>query len=197
MLAVPRIAAADTATDGARHVRRIADRVAAILRDGRLDRARAAARLETVLAGQIDVRYLGRFLIGRWWFRLSPADRAAYLWALPRYLVHDYAQRLVRNRAVTLVVKRAEATGHDTVTVVTNVIDPSDSPPLVVKWRLYRTAHGFRVRDLVVQNFSMALNLRREFAAILRRHDGQIAGLIAKLRGSGIARHQKRRAVSG
>ncbi len=182
-LAAPRAALADDARDGSRHVQRIAVQVMAILRDKRLDRHRARARLEAMLIGHIDVRRLGPMLLGPRWRQLSAAQRADYLRVLPRYLVRGYAKRLVRNRGVLFLVKRAEAGRTGAVTVTTHIIDPEDPAPLIVKWRLRRTAHGFKVRDLVVQNFSMALNLRREFATILRRHDGRVAGLIAKLKG--------------
>jgi phospholipid transport system substrate-binding protein len=166
-----------------RYVRLTAIEVLAILRDKSLGGSERAARLTPILIRQVDLAYLGPWLLGRWRGKLKPADRAAYARALPRYLARTFAKRLAKDRGQVFLVKYAEAMSNGTIIVTSHLIDRDDPLPLVIKWRVHRGARGYKVRDLMVQNISMALTLRREFQALLERHDGDPGALLELLQG--------------
>lgn len=179
----PGAAKANAERNAERYVRLTAIEILAILRDKSLGRSERAARLTPILIRQVDLAYLGPWLLGRWRERLRPADRAAYARALPRYLARTFAKRLAKDRGQVFLVKYAEATTNGTIIVTSHLIDRDDPPPLVIKWRIHRGTRGYKVRDLMVQNISMALTLRREFQALLERHDGDPGALIELLQG--------------
>ena len=64
----------------------------------------------------------------------------------------------------------------------TQIADAESKRLIGIKWRLRPTATGLKVRDVVVENISMTLNQRREFAAVLRQRNGSLDGLTSALR---------------
>ena len=58
----------------------------------------------------------------------------------------------------------------------------ADPTPIRLDWRLTATPTGWRVLDISVEGVSLLLTFRNEFAAVIERSGGQLAGLIDELR---------------
>jgi len=68
------------------------------------------------------------------------------------------------------------------VTLVQSEVFKPGSQPARVDWRV-RTAGGQpKIVDVVVEGVSMAVTQRSEFAAVIQRSGGRVAGLLTALR---------------
>ncbi len=66
--------------------------------------------------------------------------------------------------------------------VGSQVVRPNQSP-VELKWRLRKPKKGeLAVVDVVIENISMALTQRQEFAAVIQQRGGNLRGLISALR---------------
>ena len=54
--------------------------------------------------------------------------------------------------------------------------------PIRLDWRLTATESGWRVLDIVVEGVSLLVTFRNEFAAVIERSGGRLAGLLDELR---------------
>ena len=80
-----------------------------------------------------------------------------------------------------LDVTRGEADGSG-ATIESRIVDPKSGRTVEIKWRLRPAAGQMKVRDVLIENISMAQTQRREFAAVLQQRGGKAEGLIAAVR---------------
>jgi phospholipid transport system substrate-binding protein len=66
--------------------------------------------------------------------------------------------------------------------IVTSQIIRSQGPPIAVDWRLGVSDGRYKISDVSIDDVSMALTQRSEFAAIIQRNGGRVAGLLATMR---------------
>ena len=76
---------------------------------------------------------------------------------------------------------RAEADGPG-ATVESRIVDQKNGRDVAIRWRLRPNAGQMKVRDVLIENISMAQTQRREFAAVLQQRGGKAEGLIAAIR---------------
>jgi phospholipid transport system substrate-binding protein len=65
--------------------------------------------------------------------------------------------------------------------MVSQIIRPQ-GPPIEVDWRLVVSDGRYKISDVSIDGVSMALTQRSEFAAIIQRNGGRVAGLLATKR---------------
>lgn len=148
------------------------------------------AALRRILTKDFDIAFIGRFVLGRYWRALTPAQRNAYLEAFGGYVLRTYSMRLGGYAGETLVVLGERPAGKKDVVVTTRIDRPS-GPPTRVEWRVRTVGGPLRIVDVAVEAVSLVITQRAEFASVIERHG--FTALVAMLR----ARAAPLPAVSG
>lgn len=162
-------------------VERLSREAITVMSDPALRDSQRAAAFRGLLLRDFDVAAIGRIVLGRYWRRATPAQRAEYLRLFQKFIVTVYASRLGKYSGQTLQVTAARPGKRDIV-VVKSLILVSGRAPIKIDW-LVRSAGGAqRVIDVVVEGVSMAITQRSEFAAIIQNSGGKVEGLLAALR---------------
>jgi phospholipid transport system substrate-binding protein len=178
VLVTPRFAAAseDPAAD---FIRILGNQGLAVIRSGAtLDQK--ATYLHQVLRQDFDLTEMSHFVLGPYWRGASRAQRREFSSLFEDHLVHYYGQRFAQYGGETLTVSGSR-TGPAGV-IVTSQIIRSQGPPLAVDWRLLVSDGRYKISDVSIDDVSMALTQRSEFAAIIQRNGGRVAGLLATMR---------------
>jgi phospholipid transport system substrate-binding protein len=144
------------------------------------------AYFHRVLHQDFDLRSICRFVLGPYWRGASEAERQQFKGLLEAHLVRFYGQRLAEYNGESLRVigSRAEPGGA----IVSSEIIRPQGLPIKVDWRLNTRNGVYKITDVNVDGVSMALTQRSEFAGLIQRNGGQLAGLLANMgegRGSG------------
>lgn len=161
-------------------VRTLGDRAIASLTAPDLSTSERQDRFRAILREGFDIDFMGRFVLGRYWRSASPAQRKEFLALFEDFVVQAYASRFKNYAGETLSVSAARDAGSDKV--VPSSIVRKSGPPIRVDWRV-RTTNGIsKIVDVAVEGVSMAVTQRDEFAAVIQRNGGKVAGLIEALR---------------
>ena len=167
--------------EGKSLIRSFSKSVIAILREG-VHRRDQEANLRTLFAVYFDVPRIARFVLGRAaWSKATPDERAQFLDLFQRYVAKVYIVQLRRysGRKFQIVAAEPDRKG---VAVTSRVVGPRSERPFYLKWRLRPSGGHLKVRDMVVENVSLSLSQRREFASVYRRYGGTMAGLLRAIR---------------
>ena len=160
------------------------EKLAAEVIDGLTDETMPADRRENLfrglLARDLDIPLIGRFVLGRHWRTATEDQRQAYLKAFTRFIVATYAKRLGGIRVDHFEVIGAKSVGPRDILVKSRVAN-GGKKQIRADWRVRERESTFRILDLSVEGISMALTMRQEFQSILRRKEG-IEGLISMLK---------------
>jgi phospholipid transport system substrate-binding protein len=139
------------------------------------------ARFRELFHEDFDVPAIARFVLGRYWRIATAAEQQEFVRLFAEYVTLAYSNRLAQYSGETLRVTglRSEPEGW----IVTSfILHKNGSPPARVDWRLTWTGDTYKITDVIVEGISMAVTQRSEFASVIRRHGGQVEGLLTLLR---------------
>lgn len=133
-----------------------------------------------------DFQTMTQLAVGKTWRDASADQQHRLVNAFRGLLVNTYTTALNQSAIAdaTVEVKPAQvASKQDEVTVKT-VAKQSGRQPVAIDYRMKRTASGWKVYDVIVENLSLVTNYRDSFAAEVGRSgiDGLIRNLEAKNR---------------
>jgi phospholipid transport system substrate-binding protein len=177
VLLTPRFAAAGD--DPADFIRILGNQGLAVIRSSaNLDQK--ATYFHQMLRQDFALTDISRFVLGPYWRVASGAQRREFRGLFEDYLVRYYGQRFAQYGGETLRVNgsRSDPVG---VMVTSQIIRPK-GPPIEVDWRLVVSDGRYKISDVSIDSVSMALTQRSEFAAIVQRNGGRVAGLLTTMR---------------
>ena len=172
---------ADLLGDANEKVQVLADQALSILADKSISRVDREARLKTLFLDNFDVKAIGKFVIASHWRTATDQERADFLAVFQDYVVKTYAVQLGQYAGEKFKVLSAQPEKRGVVVI--SQVAPPNRPPIELKWRLRKPKSGsLWIVDVVVENISMALTQRQEFAAVIQQRGGTLQGLIVALR---------------
>jgi phospholipid transport system substrate-binding protein len=175
-------AAAETSPDAM--VKNTADEILVIIRTTK-DKKALRDLAEKKVLPYFDFRAMTQLAVGKFWREASPAQQKSLEEAFRTLLVNTYTASL--NVASTgkeqVEVKPTETKGQNDVVVRTIVRTPNRQP-IPVDYRMTKSADGWKVYDVIVENLSLVTNYRSSFASEIQRSgiDGLIKALESKNR---------------
>lgn len=167
-------------------VQGLAEDIWSTLRTNGVDEQRRIDELTALFEARTDVGLISRLALGRYWNRLSEAQRQDYQELFRDVVIRSMARRLDSYAADAdgpiadhfRILSSAPAGKDDTL--VRSKVFPRNGQPLALDWRLRTGASGPVIIDLIVEGASLLVSQRSEFAAVIERHD--LDGLLAELR---------------
>ncbi len=163
----------------AQFIDELGSKAIAILSDSNGTLEEREAKVRALLREGLDLKLLGRFVLGKWWRRATPEQRAEYQRLFAEYLTQTYARRLAAYKGEKFTITETRPIAETDAIVLTTIARPS-GPPLKAGWRVRAKNGTHKIVDVVVEGVSMAVAQRQEFASLTAR-DG-MAGLLEALR---------------
>lgn len=139
-------------------------------------------RFRDLFVRAVDVPYVARFVLGRFWNAADADQQAEYLRLFEGWVVAIYADRFRGYSGERFDVVGARADGVRDAVVTTDIERP-EGPAIRVDWRVRAQAGGaMQVIDVAVANISMARTQREEFESVILRGGGKVEALLDDLR---------------
>jgi len=170
-------ARADTSSEASDFVQALIGKALAILKQSNLsasDRDRAFGEL---LSQNFDIPRIARFVVGRYWSSASEEERNRFIDTYRNFVISSYASRFAEYTGETVRVTRARPESENVTIVNSELIHPNGDPPVKIAWRVYKQTDGYRIVDVDVEGVSMMVTQREEFASVIQRSGGSVAGL--------------------
>jgi phospholipid transport system substrate-binding protein len=171
----------DKSPDGL--VQTVTDEILNVLRNDRetirKDPQQLISLMERIIVPHVDIRFMGREVLGKYWKRASEEQRARFLAAFKQMLIDDYAAvfRHYSNESVELLPMHAGARKDNTL--VSAIVNKPGGQRVRVDYRLHRDKAGWRIYDVEIDGISLLLNFRNTFNDQLQREtlDALIANI--------------------
>ncbi len=168
-----------------------------MLSDARVDQGQREGLFEALVRQNVDVARAARFVLGRYWNGSTDIERQHFAEVYANYIAHTYAKALPYFSGTTLKVIRTTQNGDDIEVKTLFDHDRASRPGVClattvyrsepicrdadarwdVDWLLHRTGDAFKIVDVDVEGTSVLLTEREEFAALIERAGGTVAGL--------------------
>lgn len=137
------------------------------LQDASLSDAEKRSTLNALFAKSVDIPYVAKFVLGRYWRTATPEQQKAYLTAYEPFLIKNYVGRIAKYSGQTYKLTDSKPTdGGAVVSMILHTPDGS-SPDVIVNYRLNKVEGGFKVIDIVVEGVSLLNTQRSEFSSVV------------------------------
>jgi len=151
------------------------------LTDPKISDSERVSRMRALLTESFDKEAIARFVLGTYWNRASEAERAEFIRLYEVLVSHTYAGLFKKYSGETFEVVRERQLGDDTV-VYAQINQPGSQQSIPVELLARPTAGAYRAVDIKIEGISMPLTHRKEYASVIQRNQGQVAGLLKILR---------------
>lgn len=137
-------------------------------------------RFHRLFEAYFDVADIGRFTAGRYWRALNPAQQQEFLALYREYTVQSYVEKLNKYGGAQFRVIGSEPYGAGVM--VNSEAFPPGGNPVRIDWLVVPSGDGYKVNDVMVDQVSMKVTQRDEFARIIQNNGGQPSALLAVMR---------------
>jgi len=170
---------ADTPVDG--FIENMGQEAISFLGNRNLSMAQKQQKFRALLDRHFDMDTIGRFSIGSHWKSLSPAQQAEYQSLFEDLIVSIYSSRFADYHGQEFEVESSQPTGSSDYMVQSHIISPDGNIP--IGWHVREKNGEFKIVDVSIEDVSMAITKRSEFASIIQRGGGNTEVLMDHLRG--------------
>lgn len=145
---------------------------------------------KNLLNNHFDLKAIGQFVLGRYWRAASDKEKKEFLKLFEQNIVDTYTSQFDQYKDETLKVLKANKS-RDGAIWVESQIRGSERNPLQVRWKLYERRGKFKIYDIYVNEASMSITQRSEYATIIQRNGGRVQALLNELRKSNSQRSKE------
>lgn len=154
-------------------IRTLGNSAIEMLTNKKLDSREKNRRFRHLLNEGFALKGIGRFALGRYWRRATPAQRNRYQRLFEDYIVNSYSARFGSYAGETFLIVKERIDNPGRASVSTRILRPSGGPINVV-WHLRERLGTLRAVDVVIEGISMSLTQRSDFASAIRIAGGDL-----------------------
>ena len=176
---------AASADDAGKYVESLAKQTLSTISDKGRSKEQKSALLQKLFSNNVDIPWVGRFVMGRFWRTASDSQKKQYLAEYQKFLIQHYTDRFTDYTSGSFKVTGSKDDGDSEYTV-SMVIQASEagSDPINVDYKVRKDGNSYKIFDVIVEGVSMITTQRSEFASVLNQHD--VDFLIAQLQSKSI-----------
>jgi phospholipid transport system substrate-binding protein len=135
-----------------------------------------------LLQKHFDMKSIGKFVLSRFWRQANDQQKAEFLKLFEQNMVNTYTSQFNQYKDEAMVVHDSRKDEGDGAVWVNAKVQGSAREPVNIRWKLYNKGGQFKVYDIHVNEASMCITHRSEYASIIGAHGGQIDGLLQALK---------------
>jgi phospholipid transport system substrate-binding protein len=137
-----------------------------------LDKETKRIKIEQLFRDNVDIDWVGRFVLGRFWRQITDEQKSHYLKEYEAFLIQHYATRFVDYTGGSFKITGARDDSDNEYTVSMQIKSSDDAgEPVMVDYRVRadgkKNKGGFVVFDIIVEGVSMITTQRSEFTSVV------------------------------
>ncbi len=170
-------------------VRQVFADVVAALKNNVGDRAgreKALAIAKQKILPHVDFERMTRLAVGRAWRKADTGQREALVTQFSTLITRVYSAAIDTYQGQEAKVDSLNLSPGDTDVIVRSRFEKAGAPPVEVNYAMEKTAQGWKLYDITVENVSLVITYRSQFGEEIGRVgvDGLIKSLQEKNRTS-------------
>lgn len=140
------------------------------------------ARFAKLFNEYLDLDFIGRFVLGRYWRTSTPKQRTEFIDVYREMNIKTWSKRFDEFKGKTFVFKGTTPSNSAGQIFVNTEVPMEQGAPAKVVWRVKEDDGKFKIVDIIIENVSLAITARNEYAAFIKKSPDGVDGLITNLR---------------
>lgn len=169
LLPAPAVAGPDEA---GKYIEALGNNAVAIISNKNLNKENKRKKIEQLFRENVDIAWIGRFVLGRFWRQATDEQKKHYLKEYETFLVHHYATRFSDYSSGSFKITGAHDDGDNEFTISMQIKSgDAGGEPVLVDYRVRADDKGrknnFMIFDIIVEGVSMITTQRSEFNSVI------------------------------
>lgn len=139
------------------------------------------ARFEKLFNSALDLKSIGKFVLGRNWKTASAEQREKFIDVYRKLNVKTWSKRFDEFKGKEFIFKGTSPSSSANQIFVNSIVPMEEAQPASVVWRVKETDGKFKIVDIIIENVSLAITARNEYTAFIKKSPAGLNGLIADL----------------
>ena len=140
------------------------------------------ARFEKLFDEYLDLDYIGKFVLGRYWKTASAKQRTDFIKVYRDFNTKTWSKRFDEFKGKKFVFNGTSPSNSQNQIFVNTTVPMQQGAPAKVIWRVKDTNGNLKIVDIIIENVSLAITARNEYTAYIKKSKNGIDDLIADLR---------------
>lgn len=149
--------------------------------NSKASQAERNARFEKLFNSALDLKFIGRFVLGRYWKTASNEQRDRFIDVYRKLNVQTWSKRFDEFKGKEFIFKGTTPSSSSNQIFVNSIVPMDQGQPANVVWRVKQEGDKFKIVDIIIENVSLAITARNEYSAFIKKSPKGIEGLIADL----------------
>lgn len=130
----------------------------------------------------LDLDFIGRFVLGRYWKTATPKQRSEFITVYRELNIKTWSKRFDEFKGKIFIFNGTTPSSSQNQIFVNSTVPMDQGAPAKVVWRVKETNGQFKVVDIIIENVSLAITARNEYTTYIRKSPDGIEGLINDLK---------------
>lgn len=130
----------------------------------------------------LDLDFIGRFVLGRYWKTATPKQRSEFITVYRELNIKTWSKRFDEFKGKIFIFNGTTPSSSQNQIFVNSTVPMDQGAPAKVVWRVKETNGRFKVVDIIIENVSLAITARNEYTTYIRKSPDGIDGLINDLK---------------
>lgn len=144
--------------------------------------AEKKARFTKLFNEDLDLDFIGKFVLGRYWRTATPKQRQEFIDVYRKLNIQTWSARFDEFKGKHFEFLGTETSKSSDQIFVNTQVPMPEGAPASVKWRVKDTNGKMRIVDIIIENVSLAQTARSEYTGYIQKSPKGIDGLIADLK---------------
>ena len=139
------------------------------------------ARFEKLFNSSLDLDFIGRFVLGRYWNTATPSQRKEFINVYRQMNIKTWSKRFDEFKGKKFIFNGTSPSNSQNQIFVNTTVPMQQGAPAKVIWRVKDTNGNLKIVDIIIENVSLAITARNEYTAYIKKSKNGVADLIADL----------------
>ncbi len=139
------------------------------------------ARFSKLFNEALDLKFIGQFVLGRYWRTATPAQKEAFIDAYRELNIQTWSKRFDEFKGRKFIFEGTTPSSSANQVFVNSTVPMDQGAPAKVVWRVKQVGNSFKIVDIIIENVSLAITARNEYSAYIKKAPNGIDDLIKDL----------------
>lgn len=140
------------------------------------------ARFAKLFNEALDLDFIGQFVLGRNWRTATPEQRKEFIKVYRQLNVSTWSKRFDEFKGKEFIFAGTTPSSSKGQIFVNSSVPMDQGEPAKVVWRVRDKNGSMKIVDIIIENVSLAITARNEYAAFIKNNPGGVDALIANLK---------------
>lgn len=139
------------------------------------------ARFEKLFNEYLDLDYIGKFVLGRYWKTAKTTQRDEFIKVYREFNIKTWSKRFDEFKGKHFDFHGTAPSNSEGQLFVNTTVDMGEGAPAKVVWRV-KDGEKLKIVDIIIENVSLAITARNEYTAYIKSAPGGLDDLIKDLK---------------